>query len=408
MAYTLLVFVHLLASSLALGAIVATDLRLLSKLAQDKVRIAPPNEFVTRLVMIALLLLYATGALIVWHGVGERADYLSNPKLQAKILLVVALTLNAFVLHHVTFPRLARGRRVPRWTLSDWAVVAVPVAVSNFLWMFVAFLGVARPWNYGTPMRDILEIAAALYVVTQIGVVMILAVAGRKVMGDATSVLDRLARSLAHVGSLGRTRARASERSAALFTAKREALASGRDLAAVGGVADVGAVAAIVARAGAAGAASRRWCCDQAEARRALARAPTARPHHRIEEAVHGRRHIAGAAGVHRRGLDHGAARRHQPVEALASRERAERAGRGVARAHLDDGIERCADGGDVGARVEGEDARGVELDAGGERLGRVARHDHADVDELAALDARHDADDRVVIRERGGHERPP
>ena len=80
-----IVFVHLLAASMALGAIVATDLRLLSKLAQDRVRIAPPNEFVARIVMVALLLLYVTGGAIVAIGAFERADYLSNPKLQAKV-----------------------------------------------------------------------------------------------------------------------------------------------------------------------------------------------------------------------------------------------------------------------------------------------------------------------------------
>jgi hypothetical protein len=201
----LLVFGHLLAASMALGAIVATDLRLLSKLSQDKVRIAPPNEFVARIVMVALLLLYVTGGAIVWHGLGVRADYLENPKLQAKILLVVLLTLNAFLLHHVTFPRLARGRRVARWHLSDWIVVAVPVATSNFLWMFVAFLGIARPWNYSMPMRDILEIAAALYIVVLVGVFIILAMAARKVEPDSRRWGDRLARSLAAVGSLGRS-----------------------------------------------------------------------------------------------------------------------------------------------------------------------------------------------------------
>ena len=203
--YMLLVFGHLLAASMALGAIVATDLRLLSKLSQDKVRIAPPNQFVVRIVMVALLLLYVTGGAIVWHGLGERADYLDNPKLQAKIGLVVLLTLNAFLLHYVTFPRLARGRRVARWHLSDWIVVAVPVAISNFLWMFVAFLGIARPWNYSTPMRDILEIAAVLYVVAQIGVFTILATAARRVVPDSRGWADRLARSLAAVGSLGRS-----------------------------------------------------------------------------------------------------------------------------------------------------------------------------------------------------------
>jgi len=201
----LLVFGHLLAASMALGAIVATDLRLLSKLSQDKVRIAPPNPFVTRIVMLALLLLYATGGAIVIQGLGERADYLDNPKLQAKIALVIVLTLNAFVLHYVTFPRLARGRRVPRWNLVDWIVVAVPVATSNFLWMFTAFLGVARAWSYTTPMRDILEIAAALFLVVQCGVFVILAMAGRNVRPDHRGWADRLARSLAAVGSLGRT-----------------------------------------------------------------------------------------------------------------------------------------------------------------------------------------------------------
>jgi len=200
----LLVFGHLLAASMALGAIVATDLRLLSKLSQDKVRIAPPNPFVARIIMLALLLLYATGGAIIIQGLGERADYLENPKLQAKIALVVVLTLNAFVLHYVTFPRLARGRRVPRWNLVDWIVVAVPVATSNFLWLFTAFLGIARAWNYTTPLRDILEIAAALFLVVLCGVFTILAMAGRNVQPDHRGWTDRLARSLAAVGSLGR------------------------------------------------------------------------------------------------------------------------------------------------------------------------------------------------------------
>jgi hypothetical protein len=188
---------------MALGAIVATDLRLLSKLAQDRVRIAPPNAFVARIVMVALLLLYITGGAIVAMGAFERADYLTNPKLQAKVLLVVLLTLNAFVLHKLTFPRLARGRRVARWHASDWIAVAVPVAASNFLWMFSAFLGIARPWNYTMPLRDILEIAAGLYIVAQLGVFAVLAMAARSSEPGAQGIFDKLKRWLATVGNLG-------------------------------------------------------------------------------------------------------------------------------------------------------------------------------------------------------------
>ena len=203
MLYLILVFAHLLAASMALGAIVATDLRLLSKLAQDRVRIAPPNEFVARMVMVALLVLWVTGAMIVGHGLLERADYLSNPKLQAKILLVALLTLNAVALHRVTFPRLARGRRVARWRASEWIAIAVPVAVSNFLWMFTAFLGIARPWNYAMPLGDILAIAAGLYFVVQLGVFAILRLAGRAVDDSTKPLADIVRRSLASLGNLG-------------------------------------------------------------------------------------------------------------------------------------------------------------------------------------------------------------
>jgi hypothetical protein len=70
--------------------------------------------------------------------------------------------------------------------------------------MFCAFLGIARPWNYVVPLRDVLEIAAALYLVVQLGVITILAMAGRNPRPDHSGWADRLARSLATVGSLGR------------------------------------------------------------------------------------------------------------------------------------------------------------------------------------------------------------
>ena len=58
--------------------------------------------------------------------------------------------------------------------------------------------------------------------------------------------------------------------------------------------------------------------------------------------------------------------------------------------------------------RIERAQARLVDREARGEEALGVRRDDRADVDELAALDARHDADDRVVIRAAIGHGRPP
>jgi phytoene dehydrogenase-like protein len=57
---------------------------------------------------------------------------------------------------------------------------------------------------------------------------------------------------------------------------------------------------------------------------------------------------------------------------------------------------------------VEGGEARGVQLDARLEVVLRGAGDDDARVDELAALDARDDADDGVVKRTQLGHRPPP
>ena len=209
MLHLTLVFVHFLAAALALGAIVATDLRLLSKLAQDRVRIAPPNAFVTRIVVVSLIVLCATGAAIVAQAAMVRADELANPKLHAKVLLVVLLVANAFVLHRFTFPRLAGGRRIARWHAADWLAVAVPVAASNALWLFVALLGVAHQWNNVVPFGEILSAATLSYLAVQAGVFGILVIAGTPIDPERQRWTDVVRRALASIGDLGAPRAHA-------------------------------------------------------------------------------------------------------------------------------------------------------------------------------------------------------
>ncbi|MES1162185.1 MAG: hypothetical protein ABUL50_03895, partial [Rhizobacter sp.] len=91
-----------------------------------------------------------------------------NPKLQAKILLVGMLVANAFALHYITFPRLARARPVASWDTRDHLSVALPVGLSNSLWMFCAFLGVARPWNFTISLLEVLGIALVLFALSSV------------------------------------------------------------------------------------------------------------------------------------------------------------------------------------------------------------------------------------------------
>lgn len=193
----LLLFAHLLGTSLALGAIVATDIRLLRRLADDRVRIAPPNPYVMRLIALALLVLFVTGSALLLIGIGERPDYLSaNPKLQAKLILVAVLAINALVLHRFTFPGLARGRRVARWKVLDFLRVAIPVALSNCLWMYCAFLGIARPWSYSTSLEFVLGTALWLCAATLAIVTSLLVIAAQDRTGADPGWIDALKRQL--------------------------------------------------------------------------------------------------------------------------------------------------------------------------------------------------------------------
>ncbi len=192
----LLLFTHLLGTSLALGAIVATDIRLLRRLADDRVRIAPPNPYVMRLITLALIVLYASGAALIAVGLIDDPEYLANPKLQGKLVLVAVLTVNALVLHHLTFPGLARGRRVARWKLRDFARVAVPVALSNCLWMYCAFLGIARPWNHQVTLGFVLGTAGWLCAATLAVVSVVLVIAAQDRTGAEPGLIDGLKRQL--------------------------------------------------------------------------------------------------------------------------------------------------------------------------------------------------------------------
>ena len=111
------------------------------------------------------------------------------------------------------------------------------------------------------------------------------------------------------------------------------------------------------------------------------------------------------AAGVDRRSLDDRAARRDQPVKALARRQLADRPGGRAAGADQRDAREMSrAPRRDRRRRSSASSRALVELDARAEEVVRRARQDHARVDELAALHARHDAHDRVVIRAGAWH----
>lgn len=176
----LLVFAHLLGTSLALGAIMTADIRLLRRLAGGCTRIAAPQAFLKSMITAAFLVLCATGGALIVLGLQSDPTYLSgNPKLQAKLMLVAALAANALVLHYSTFPAIARSPCVVQWKFVDFTRIVLPVALSNSLWMYCAFLGIARAWNQTISLGFVLGCAAWLFAAMLTGITAVLLVAAR-------------------------------------------------------------------------------------------------------------------------------------------------------------------------------------------------------------------------------------
>ena len=163
MQHLLTVYFHLIATCMAIGVIVMTDMRLLAKLGGYRVMVPPPERFESRMILVATATLVLTGTALVAMGLAEDPRYLENPKLQAKLVLVALLCVNGFALHYITFPRLARVRTVASWSNRDMLAVAVPVGLSNSLWMYCAFLGIARTWNFLVPIGEVLAVATVLF-----------------------------------------------------------------------------------------------------------------------------------------------------------------------------------------------------------------------------------------------------
>ena len=199
----LVLYGHLLAVCLAIGTIVVTDLRLLARVTGYHVVIPPPGRFETRVVSVALVLLCLTGSILIVLDAGASPGPLENPKLQGKLVLVLVLIGNALVLHRRVFPQLERLGAVAEWKrLRRWAV-ALPVGLSNSLWLYCAFLGVARAWNHQVSLGVVLLLAVLLWAGATLGVRFVLTLASRDEPEGSGDWIDSMKTTLSGVHGLG-------------------------------------------------------------------------------------------------------------------------------------------------------------------------------------------------------------
>jgi hypothetical protein len=134
-----LVYGHVVAFALALATVLKEDVRLFR--AVERIDTASLLAS-AKLVKWLLLALWATGIPMVVMDVGTNVSLLlGNSKLVAKLIVVVALTLNGILLHYIAFPLLT-GR--PKNPAKAATVAATLGAVSVTSWLYASFLGASR------------------------------------------------------------------------------------------------------------------------------------------------------------------------------------------------------------------------------------------------------------------------
>lgn len=186
-------YLHLLALCVAIGVMVVEDLTLLTSIIWN-LRIANasrdgntrPRRTMFRLpgavernaVTVSLAVLYATGIWLVSIGMDARPDYIENPKLLAKIALVVVLTINGIGMHVYLFPTMRQRPNVLNWVKHHRARLVLTVALSNSLWLYIAFLGIARSWSFDVSFTAVIAGALIAWAVTAGAIIVALRLAG--------------------------------------------------------------------------------------------------------------------------------------------------------------------------------------------------------------------------------------
>jgi hypothetical protein len=154
-----MVFVHLLACCTALGTVLMSDLQLVRELVFDGRDTMDPDHLhgLHRTLVWMLLALWVTGLALVGFDTWTKGlQTLMNPKLQAKVAVVVLLTVNGMALKRHVMPALQTAGSLLHLQLGPRMLSIFVGAVSAASWLYAALLGVGRPLNWNFSLLQIM------------------------------------------------------------------------------------------------------------------------------------------------------------------------------------------------------------------------------------------------------------
>jgi hypothetical protein len=147
-----IVYPHLIACCVAIGLVVTNDLAMVRQLLTGEGPAHHDEYHLTKLhgtIVLALGVLWLTGVAIVWLDVSANGwAYLLNPKLQAKVAIVLLLTFNGIVLHRGVMPALKRAGSLLKLPPGRLQLAVFSGVFSGVSWFYAAMLGIGRPLNW--------------------------------------------------------------------------------------------------------------------------------------------------------------------------------------------------------------------------------------------------------------------
>lgn len=155
-----IVYAHLIACCVAIGMVLTSDVAMIKELFKGKqshLQNAQHMESLQKTVSGALVILWITGLAIIWVDIGDKGlSYLLNPKLQAKITIVMLLTFNGMLLHSLVLPALQKAGSLLKLEFNMRMFALFAGALSGVSWFYAAMLGVGRPLSWKYSLTEIL------------------------------------------------------------------------------------------------------------------------------------------------------------------------------------------------------------------------------------------------------------
>lgn len=154
-----IVYLHLIACCVAIGMVLTSDIAMVRQLFDTDLAQHDQSHLshIQRTVSLALIGLWLTGIMIISLDLSLKGwSYLENPKLQAKVLIVILLTFNGVILHKAVLPAMQKAGSLLKLQLNQRLMVLFSGVISGVSWFYAALLGIGRPLNWKYSLLEIL------------------------------------------------------------------------------------------------------------------------------------------------------------------------------------------------------------------------------------------------------------